>query len=154
MISELRVINNYLFCWVVLILCSKLHLFQLLAGLLAVESGQDAVIRTLLYERANELVHPYNYTVAQFTSKISDLRNRLGGCGTKDEGLFVKKSAGAEGKTNSNILSADSRSVGYARTASEVLSIVYGTGDESKPGGFLPNGGNGEIARGYLKHNH
>lgn len=111
------------------------------------------MIRTLLYERAKELVHPYNRTVAFFTSRISHLRNQLGGCGRKDEGLFVRKRAGAEGKTSSNILSADTRSLGYARTTAEVLSIVYGTGDESKPGGFLPNGGNGEIARGYLKRN-
>uniref|UniRef100_M1DRQ0 Uncharacterized protein n=1 Tax=Solanum tuberosum TaxID=4113 RepID=M1DRQ0_SOLTU len=44
---------------------------RLLAGLLGVESGQDVVIRMYLYERATKLVPPYQYTVADFTSRIS-----------------------------------------------------------------------------------
>lgn len=124
---------------------------RLLAGLLGVESGQDAVIRTILYEQAEEVVHPYNYTVAEFTNRISNLRNELGMCGIKDEGLIVPKKLGAENRTTSNILSANVDSISYARTPAEILRIVYGTGDEHKPGGFLPNGGNGAIARSFLK---
>lgn len=126
-------------------------LFQLLAGLLGVESGQDAVIRTILYEQAEEVVHPYNYTVAEFTNRISNLRNELAMCGIKDEGLIVPKELGAENRTTSNILSANVDSISYARTPAEILRIVYGTGDEHKPGGFLPKGGNGAIARSFLK---
>ncbi|KAF8387827.1 hypothetical protein HHK36_026488 [Tetracentron sinense] len=123
----------------------------LIASLLAVESGQDAVIRTLLYQKADEYLKPYNYTVAEFTNRISDLRNRLGNCGIKDEGVIVPQKLGAEKKTTSNILSADANSRAYARIPAEILRIVYGTGSEYKPGGFLPNGGDGKVARDFLK---
>ncbi|KAJ4727648.1 Desiccation-related protein PCC13-62 [Melia azedarach] len=123
---------------------------RLVAGLLGVESGQDAVLRTLLYERAHEKVLPYNKTVAEFTIYISELRNRLGMCGIKDEGLIVPLELGAENRTESNILSADANSLSYARTPPEILRIVYGTGSEYKPGGFFPHGGNGRIAREFL----
>ncbi|TYH43482.1 hypothetical protein ES332_D11G131200v1 [Gossypium tomentosum] len=123
---------------------------ELAASLLGVESGQDAVIRTLLYLRANEKVKPYGVTVAGFTDRISEIRNRLGRCGMKDEGLKVPKQLGAENRTTSNILSADADSLSYSRTQPEILRIVYGTGDESRPGGFLPNGGAGRIAMRFL----
>ncbi|MBA0769575.1 hypothetical protein Gotri_018290 [Gossypium trilobum] len=123
---------------------------ELAASLLGVESGQDAVIRTLLYLRANEKVMPYGVTVADFTDRISEIRNRLGRCGMKDEGLKVPKQLGAENRTTSNILSADADSLSYSRTQPEILRTVYGTGDESRPGGFLPNGGVGRIAMRYL----
>nr|KJB41951.1 hypothetical protein B456_007G129300 [Gossypium raimondii] len=122
----------------------------LAASLLGVESGQDAVIRTLLYLRANEKVKPYGVTVAGFTDRISEIRNRLGRCGMKDEGLKVPKQLGAENRTTSNILSADADSLSYSRTQPEILGIVYGTGDESRPGGFLPDGGAGRIAMRFL----
>ncbi|KAM3219158.1 desiccation-related protein PCC13-62 [Capsicum annuum] len=124
---------------------------RLLAGLLGVESGQDAVIRMYLYERATRLVSPYKYTVAEFTSRISTLRNKLGKCGIKDEGLFVPPQLGAENRTISNVLSADFDSLSYKRTPAEILRIVYSSGDEHVPGGFYPKGANGKIARGFLK---
>ncbi|XP_021280504.1 desiccation-related protein PCC13-62 [Herrania umbratica] len=124
---------------------------QLAASLLAVEAGQDAVIRTLLYERANETVPPYRMTVANFTNRISELRNRLGMCGVKDEGLIVPLQLGAENRTTSNILSADVNSLSYSRTPLEILRIIYGTGNESRPGGFFPSGGSGRIARSLLR---
>ncbi|XP_021290879.1 desiccation-related protein PCC13-62-like [Herrania umbratica] len=123
---------------------------RLVAGLLGVESGQDAVIRGLLYERAVEKVHPYEVSVAEFTNRISQLRNRLGHAGLKDEGLIVPKNLGAEGKINGNVLAGDEFSVAYDRTPEEILRIVYGSGNESVPGGFYPKGGNGRIARSYL----
>lgn len=126
-------------------------LAQLLAGLLGVESGQDAVIRTYLYERAEEQVHPYNHTVAEFTAYISELRNRLGKCGIKDEGIIVQEDLGAENRTMTNILSADPNSLSYMRTPAEVLRVVYSTGNEHIPGGFYPEGANGKIAREFLK---
>nr|GEV11367.1 desiccation-related protein PCC13-62-like [Tanacetum cinerariifolium] len=124
---------------------------QLVAGLLGVEAGQDAVIRTLLYERAAERVNPYGITVAEFTNRISELRNTLGHAGRRDEGLIVPPYLGAEGRTSGNILSANASSLSYARTPAEILRIVYQTGSEHRPGGFYPRGANGTIARKYLK---
>ena len=123
---------------------------QLVAGLLGVESGQDAVIRTLLYEHKDEVVSPYkNVTVAQFTNAISILRDNLGKTGLKDEGLVVAQNLGAEGKISGNILAGNEFSVAYGRDFVEVLRIVYGTGDARVPGGFHPKGGDGRIAK-YL----
>ncbi|XP_030947987.1 desiccation-related protein PCC13-62-like [Quercus lobata] len=130
---------------------SKKSSLSLVASLLGVEAGQDAVIRTLLYERAEEKVLPYDITVAQFTGYISRLRNNLAMCGIKDEGIIVPLYLGAENLTDSNILSANTDSVSYARTPPEILRIVYGTGNEHVPGGFYPHGGGGNIARSFLK---
>merc|ERR1711915_615730 len=58
---------------------------RLLAGLLGVESGQDAVIRTLLYRIKDAKVAPYKYTVAEFTDRLSTLRNTLGYTRVVDE---------------------------------------------------------------------
>ncbi|XVF01712.1 hypothetical protein REPUB_Repub04eG0112000 [Reevesia pubescens] len=125
---------------------------RLVAGLLGVESGQDAVIRGLLYEHAHEKVKPYDIIVAEFTNRISHLRNRLGHAGRKDEGLIVPVTWGAEGKVVGNVLAGDKYSVAFDRTPEEILRIVYGSGNESVPGGFYPKGGNGHIARSHL-HN-
>ncbi|KAK4265937.1 hypothetical protein QN277_026922 [Acacia crassicarpa] len=125
----------------------------LVAGLLGVESGQDAVIRTLLYERREVLVEPYGVSVVEFTNRISKLRNKLGKKGVKDEGLVVPKWLGAEGKIEGNVLAGDKYSLAYGRSPEEVLRIVYGTGDEHRPGGFYPRGADGRIAKSYLSNN-
>ncbi|TQD74251.1 hypothetical protein C1H46_040212 [Malus baccata] len=124
---------------------------RLVAGLLGVESGQDAVIRALLYQRAELKVEPYGITVAEFTNRISELRNKLGHEGLKDEGLVVPKQLGAEGKVSGNILAGDEYSLAYGRTPEEILRIVYGSGNERVPGGFYPKGADGRIAKSYLK---
>ncbi|CAK7326299.1 unnamed protein product [Dovyalis caffra] len=124
---------------------------RLVAGLLAVESGQDAVIRALLYEHAMTKVDPYGMTVAEFTNRISVLRNRLGHAGIKDEGLVVPKWLGAEGRIGGNVLAGDEFSLGYARTPEEILRVVYGSGNESIPGGFYPKGADGRIAKSHLQ---
>nr|AWK59782.1 13-62 protein [Lindernia subracemosa] len=124
---------------------------KLVAGLLGVESGQDAVLRAYLYERALKKVRPYGITVAEFTNRISELRNKLGNKGLKDKGLIVEPQLGAEGKTAGNVLAGDENSLAFGRTPEEVLRIVYGSGNESQPGGFYPEGGDGQIARSHLQ---
>ncbi|XP_062230778.1 ferritin-like catalase Nec2 [Phragmites australis] len=126
---------------------------RLQASILAVEAGQDAVIRLLLYQRADEAVPPYQgHTVADFTRRISDWRNRMSGCGAKDEGVKVlDRQQGAERRTISNILGAGEDSLGFHRTPAEVLRILYGSRNEQIPGGFLPRGANGTIARGFFQ---
>lgn len=121
-----------------------------MAGLLGVESGQDAVIRALLYERALEKVEPYGISVAEFTDRISELRNNLGRHGVKDEGLVVPPVRGAEGRIAGNVLAGDKNSLAFDRTPQEILRIVYGDGNERVPGGFYPKGADGRIARSYL----
>lgn len=125
---------------------------RVIAGLLGVESGQDAGIRTWLYERRNERMPTYPHlTVANVTDRISQLRNRLGNPQEiKDEGLVVPLSLGVEGKTTGNFLSADVNSLAYGRTACEILGIVYGSGDGHIPGSFFPEGANGRIAKAML----
>ncbi|KAM6565734.1 hypothetical protein CsatA_024862 [Cannabis sativa] len=100
---------------------------RLAAGLLGVSASQNAVIRTLLYDRREMRVDPYNITVAEFTQGISELWNRLGRGGLKDEGLIVPIALGAEGRVSGNVLSADQNSLLYGRTPLEVVRIVYGT---------------------------
>ncbi|KAI3737874.1 hypothetical protein L2E82_27889 [Cichorium intybus] len=125
---------------------------KLVAGLLGVESGQDAVIRTLLYERAALRVLPYGITVARFTDKISKLRNKLGHAGVKDEGLIVPAYyLLGRGIITGNVLAGNTNSLAFSRTPKEILRIVYGSGKEHVPGGFFPKGGNGTIAKGYLR---
>ncbi|GLJ31889.1 hypothetical protein SUGI_0641800 [Cryptomeria japonica] len=125
---------------------------QLLAGLLGVESGQDAVIRYWLYERAEHKVCPYHFTVAEFTALISKLKNCMGKTGIVDEGIIVPPELGAEGRVSGNILSADVNSLSHSRTPQQTLRILYSTGNESKPGGFYLDGANGYVVRSYLWH--
>ncbi|ESR57523.1 hypothetical protein CICLE_v10024244mg, partial [Citrus x clementina] len=82
---------------------------RLVAELLGVESGEDAVLPTLLYERTYENVLPYNITVVEFTIYVSDLRNQVAMFGIKDKGLIVPPQLGAESRTESNTLSADAK---------------------------------------------
>ncbi|KAA3471403.1 desiccation-related protein PCC13-62-like [Gossypium australe] len=121
-------------------------------GLLGVEVGQDAVLRTMLYGKGEEKVDPYEITVFEFTNMISRLRNELGNCGVKDEGLIVPLKHGSESRTTSNVLLADPDSLSYSRTLKEIMRIMYGTGDEHRPGGFFPKGANWRIAREYLNN--
>lgn len=123
---------------------------KLVAGLLGVESAQDAVIRALLYERGLSRVASYGVGVAELTAHISELRNALGRNGVKDEGLVVAPGQGPEGQTVGNIIAGDRFSLAYDRTPEEILGVVYGTGNPSQAGGFFPQGGDGRIARGFL----
>ncbi|RZB64517.1 Desiccation-related protein PCC13-62 [Glycine soja] len=116
-----------------------------LEGLLGVESGQDAVLRELLYECKVQLVAQYKVTVAEFTNRISIHRSKLGNMGMKDEGIIVPKELGAESRVRGNILAGDDDSLAYSRTPEEILRIVYGSDHEDVCGGFYPNGASGLI---------
>lgn len=61
--------------------------------------------------------------MAEFTDRVSALRNRLGQCGVKDEGLTVPPELGTEGRICTNVLSADRDSLSYSRTPAELLRI-------------------------------
>ncbi|KAL6214857.1 hypothetical protein ACLB2K_014289 [Fragaria x ananassa] len=124
----------------------------LAAKLVPIKAGQNAVMRELLYQKATQLVPPYNFTVREFTKAISQLTNDNGQCGIKSKGILLANTTlGAENRTTSNVLSADANSLSYAGTEPEILRIVYGTGNEHLPGGFFPLGANGKIARSYLR---
>ena len=120
------------------------------AKLVPIKAGQNAVMREL-YQKATQLVPPYNFTVREFTKANAQLINDNGKCGIKNEGILLDDiTLGAENRTTSNVLSADANSLSYARTEPEILRIVYGTGNERLPGGFFPLGANGKTARSYL----
>lgn len=97
-------------------------------------------------------MEPYTLTVADFTTRISNVRNVLAKGGNKDEGIVVQPNLGAEKQTSSNVLSANDYSLSYKRSPAEILRIVYATGNENSPGGFLPRGANGGIAQALLKN--
>jgi hypothetical protein len=120
-----------------------------MAGLLAVESGQDAIIRSFLYQNRHKEVKPYGISVAEFTDKISCLRNELSHS-IVDEGLVVPRALRSEELAKGNLLSADKDSLAYGRTPEQVFATVYGNGNASKPGGFYPKGAHGKIAWKYL----
>ncbi|KAG9447373.1 hypothetical protein H6P81_013501 [Aristolochia fimbriata] len=123
----------------------------LAAGLLAVESGQDAVIRALLYQHALLNLHPHSITVSETTSRLSALRNRLArSAEDRDQGILQPWHMWSGGVTHGNIIAGNNDSVAFARKPAEILRIMYATGDERKPGGFLPNGANGTLAQSYL----
>lgn len=123
---------------------------SLAARLLGVEAGQDAIIRTWLYERKNLTVPPYDFNVAYITDKVSYLRNMLDHGDVDDEGLTVPQYLGSEDLVEGNILSANKDSVSYTRTPEQIFSVVYSTGNASIPGGIYPKGGNGTIAKSFL----
>ncbi|KAL3578698.1 hypothetical protein D5086_020202 [Populus alba] len=122
---------------------------RLVAGLLAVESGQEAVIRGRLYEHALTRMHPYGIAV---TNRISDPRDKLGHEGIKDEYLVVPKKLGAEDQIGGNVLAGDEYSVEYTRTPEEILRVVSCCGNESITGDFYPKGADGRIAKSHLQH--
>ncbi|XP_016901050.2 desiccation-related protein PCC13-62-like [Cucumis melo] len=124
---------------------------SLVGKLLGMRAGQNAVFRGRLYRRSNATVVPYEITLAEFTKKTAELVNRQAKCGVKDEGVIVPRSLGAENRTEINILAADVNSLMYTRTPQEVLRIVYGSGNESVPGGFFPKGANGRIAERFRR---
>ncbi|XP_040963802.1 desiccation-related protein PCC13-62 [Gossypium hirsutum] len=85
-------------------------------------------------------VPPYTFTMAELTNRTSEVVNRLGGCGVKDEGLIVPFQLGAENRSTSNVVPGDVNSLAHARFEREILRIVFGTGNATMPGGLFPDG--------------
>ncbi len=107
------------------------------AGILAAESYHDATLRTNLYA-LNYSDPSQFYGIA--LNKISDLRDSLDGPLDLDQGM-----TNADG--TSNIVPADGSSIVFARTAAQVLNIVFSQAGATS-GGFFPNGVNGTINAG------
>ncbi|XP_058096161.1 ferritin-like catalase Nec2 [Magnolia sinica] len=123
---------------------------RLVASLLAVKSGQDAVIRSLLYRHALQPIYPYTSNVAELTNRLSALRNRLSRSSNKDQGLLVSPHGWIGGSSSGNIIYSNNNSIAYWRFPRETLRILYGTGHEDRPGGFFPIGTKGAVAQIYL----
>ncbi|KAK8654333.1 hypothetical protein V6N13_128302 [Hibiscus sabdariffa] len=113
---------------------------RLVAGMALSEVAGYGVLRTQLYSRVNSTVSPYTFTVGRFYNLGAELHNRLGGCGLKDEGLFVPLQLGAENRTTSNVVPADAYSLAYPRYEREILRIVFGNGNATRPGAIFPAG--------------
>ena len=114
----------------------------------AVEAYHAALVRTSLYFLDQQ--NP-SAGIAGLTQKISNVRATLDGtAGTTadDIGLtqvMVALNGTAATYTASTIVNKDSNSLGWARSTTQVLNIVYASASTTK-GGFYPTGLNGNIA--------
>ena len=85
------------------------------------------------------------------TQRISAVRATLDGTVAKtadDQGLTIATYPlnGGAGQVGSTIVNADANSIGWSRTTSQVLSIVFANGAAgTTSGGFFPAGVNGNI---------
>jgi Ferritin-like domain len=107
------------------------------AGILAVEAYHAGLIRTILY--GLDAANP-SAGINAMATKISNARAALDGTNNDDIGLgVVTNSLGSA----STVVNADSNTIAFSRTTSQVLSIVYAGGTGG--GGFFPAGLNGNI---------
>lgn len=93
------------------------------AGLLGTEAYHASNIRTQIFDAGA--------TAQDAAQKISDLRDTLDGSGDDDQGVVLNGMA--------NIVPTDGNGLVFARTAAQVLAIVYFS-RTAKKGGFFPNG--------------
>ena len=96
------------------------------AGILAVEAYHSGTIRTVLADMP--------LAVRQAANSIAQVRANVGG--GKEQGVIVPGNA-------FNTVAADSNSIAFGRSTSEVLRIVYGGG--LTRGAFFPDRLNGNI---------
>lgn len=114
-------------------------------GIHAVEAYHAGLIRTALW--GLDQATP-SAGIAATATKISNLRATLDGTSNDDIGLGTVSDSlnGSSAKyTASTIINADSNSIGFSRTAQQVLNIVYASPSGTK-GGFYPNGLNGNVS--------
>lgn len=95
------------------------------AGILGTEAYHAATVRTLIFQAGS--------TAQGIAQQISDLRDSLDGDTDDDQGVTLNG--------NANIVPTDENGLVYARTAEQVLSIVY-FAPGATSGGFFPNGVN------------
>ncbi len=101
------------------------------AGIVAIEAYHASLLRAMIAGQAFISGDP---TYLNYANMISAVRATLGG--------GMETAVGT-----SSIVAADpTNAIGYARTTSEVLSIIYGNSTTgTKQGGFFPSGINGNI---------
>jgi hypothetical protein len=95
------------------------------AGILGTEAYHAGLVRTIIYQAGS--------TAQDAAQKISDLRDALDGTTDDDQGVVMDAHA--------NIVPTDGNGLVFARTAAQVLGIVYFSPTATK-GGFFPNGVN------------
>jgi hypothetical protein len=111
------------------------------AGIMAVEAYHAGYIRTALIQNG-DVVTPYGVNVTTIVNAIATARETLDGSVAAgmpdDEGIY-------NATTGDYILApVDSNAVAFSRNTTQVLDIVY-LGSSTEPGGFYPNGMNGNI---------
>ena len=97
-------------------------------GIHGVEAYHAGAIRTRIFQAGT--------TAQQISQAIANTRSKLDGTNNDDAGVGVNGSA-------SVLVPVDSNAMTFARTTTQVLSIVYGGG--SGKGAFYPAGMNGTI---------
>lgn len=118
----------------------------------AVEAYHAGLIRTSIYaiDQQPTPIGPPS-TMRVLAQRISGVRATLDGTAgaTPDDiGLTIATYPlnGGAGLVGSTIVNADSNSIGWSRTTSQVLSIVFANGAAgTTSGGFFPAGVNGNI---------
>jgi hypothetical protein len=118
------------------------------AGILAVEAYHAAYVRAAITATASAGTGQPNAGLITAANQISALRASVGG-GAETPLTLVPATIAANGQypATSVVAAATASAVGYSRTPSQVLHIVYGTGGTSgvASGGFFPNGLNGNV---------
>ena len=120
------------------------------AGILAVEAYHAAYVRTAITATASAVVSGAqpNASLLTMANQVSALRGMLGG-GNETPLTLAPMTIAASGNypASSIVAASTSNAVGFSRTPSQVLHIVYGAGGTTgvASGGFFPNGLNGNI---------
>lgn len=111
------------------LISSKTYLDKAI-GIHNVEAYHAAAIRTRIFQAGS--------TAQSISQAIAATRAKLDGTGTDDIGVGISNGA-------ATIVDNDANGRTYARTTSQVLSIVYGGGAAGTGGVFYPNALNGTI---------
>ena len=130
------------------LISDKKNILPPAVGIHAVEAYHAGMIRETIYS-----LDPNNTLgYLTLTQKISQARATLDGTGSStpdDVGVTITNNVALNGSSaNYNtvtLVDADANSVGWARTTSQVLKIVYAGGAAGAGGGFFPNALNGNI---------
>ncbi|MEK6398045.1 MAG: ferritin-like domain-containing protein [Terriglobus sp.] len=99
-------------------------------GIHNVEAYHAASIRTRIFQAGS--------SAQSISQSIAATRAKLDGTNNDDIGVGINGSA-------STIVDCDSNGMTYARTTTQVLSIVYGGGAAGKGGAFFPAAMNGTV---------